>query len=151
GATVLGQRRAGRAVGRGSTGKVGPVRLPPRARRDLLGGGRRIDGVMDPAMPSRADGGGLGEPLVYHPAPLEAKRRIDPATLHPVIAVAILVAADEFAVARAPEQGPERRPVPPGEDSDDEILRLHRSHPGAAKPRRIGLFASARNRPAALM
>ena len=66
--------------------------------------------------------GGLRDPVIDHPAPLEAERRIDLAALGPVIAVAELVLADEFAVEPRPQLGAESLAVPPSEHPQQEVL-----------------------------
>ena len=64
------------------TGHIGNVRLFPFARaRRAASGRRQIDGVMTVAMPRRRYPRSLGKPVIDHPAPLEAERRIDLAAL----------------------------------------------------------------------
>src|SRR5215468_3165131 len=91
GPPILGERRTGRAVGGGRASEIGAVGLPPGLRLDLLDGWRRIDRVVDPAMPSRTDGRSLCQPLIDHPAPLKAERRIDSAPLGAIVAIAVLI------------------------------------------------------------
>src|ERR1700730_10151125 len=88
---ALGQRRAGRAMGARRAGEIGPVRLPPRTRRDLVQRRRHVDGVVQPAMPRRRYGRGFGHAVVDHPAPLEAERTVYLAALGAVIAIAEFV------------------------------------------------------------
>src|SRR5258708_4848364 len=101
-AAALRQGRSGRALRPRRAGHVGPVRLPPRPRRDLLLGRRHVDGVVHPAVPGRADRRGLSIAVVDHPAALEAERRIDLAALGAEIAVAELVFPDELAIEAGP-------------------------------------------------
>src|SRR5262245_34107942 len=114
-------------MGAGRAGEVGPVRLPPWPRRDLVLGRRYVNGVMQPAVPGRRHGRGFGETVVDHPSPLAPQRRIDLAAPGAVVAVAELVLADELAVERGPQQRAERRTVPPGEKTQKK--RLHRLSP----------------------
>src|SRR5262249_58589582 len=95
---ALRQRRSDRAVGAGRAGEIGPVRLPPRPRRDLFLRRRRVDRVVQPAMPGRRHDRGFGGAVVDHPAPLKTERRVGLAPPGAVIAIAELVLAYELAV-----------------------------------------------------
>src|SRR5713226_8395339 len=104
------------------------MRLPPWPRRHLLGGRRRIDGMVNPAMPSRPYGRGLGQTFVDQPAPLKAERRIDSTSLRAVVAIAVFVFAHKLAVARGPQQRIEGRAIPPGKKAEQEFLHSHESN-----------------------
>src|SRR5262245_35763438 len=84
--------------------------------------------MMNPAVPSRPNDGGLRQTFVDHPAPLEAERRIDSASFRAVVAIAVLVLAHKFAVARGPHQRVEGRAIPPGEKTKQEFLHSHESN-----------------------
>src|SRR5580698_961957 len=113
---AAGERRARRAIGRRRPRHVRHVRLFPFARRVALFRRRHVDGVMYPAVPGRRYPRGLGKSIIHHPAPLEAERGIDLAADGAVIAIALLVLADQLAEPPGPQLGPEGLAVPPGED-----------------------------------
>src|SRR5262245_23435548 len=100
-------------MGAGRAGEVGPVRLPPWPRRDLVLGRRYVEGVMQPAVPASRHAAGFGEAVVDHPSPLAPQRRIGLPAPGAVVAIADLVRADELAIERSPQQRAERRSVPP--------------------------------------
>src|SRR5262245_9634307 len=79
---------------------------------------------MQPAVPGRRHGRGLGDAVVDHPPPLEFQRWIDLATFGPVVAIAELVLADELAIEPGPQLGAEGLAVPPGEEAQEK--RFHR-------------------------
>src|SRR6266480_1944470 len=89
------------------------MRLFPLARAVALVGRRHIDGVMQPAMPGRRDAGRLGQAVINHPAPLEAECRVDLAAAATVIAVALLVLADQFTEPPGPQLRTKGLAVPP--------------------------------------
>src|SRR5258705_13674616 len=97
GAAAARQRRAGRPVSRRRPRQVRDVRLFPFARRVAFLGRRDIDSVVQPAMPVRRHARGLGITVVDHPAPLKAERRGDLAADGAIIAITLLVRADQFA------------------------------------------------------
>src|SRR5205085_6303917 len=101
-AAALGERRARRPVGGRRAGEVRPVRLLPGARRVGLAGRRQVDRVMQPAVPARRHGRGLGIAIVDHPAALETEGLVDLAAAGAVIAVAVLILADELAIEPRP-------------------------------------------------
>src|SRR5262245_19560982 len=101
------------------------MRLPPQPRRHLIGGRRRVYGMVNPAVPSRPDDRGLRQTFVDHPAPLEAEHWIDSASLRAVIAVAIFVFAHQLAVTGGPCERIEGRAVPPGKETDQEFPHSH--------------------------
>src|SRR5262245_45875955 len=105
------------------TGHIGPMRLPPRARRDLLLGRRNVHGVMQPAVPRRRNRRGLGHTVVDHPAPLEAKVRVDLAATRAEVAIAELVLADKLAIEAGPDLRAEGPAIPPCEEAPQEIHR----------------------------
>src|SRR6266700_496311 len=128
-AAVLGERRAGRAIGLRRAGEIRPMRLLPGPGLHTLLGRRHVDGVMQPPMPARRHLRGLRIAVVYHPAALEPERRIDLAAAGSVIAIAELVGPDRFAIGPGPQLGPERGAVPPGEEAQQEGLD-HLDHVG---------------------
>src|SRR5579883_22566 len=111
------------------------MRLFPLARLVAVLGRRGVDGVMQPAMPGRRDAAGLGQAVIDDPAPLEMQGRIDLAAASPVIAIALLVLADQFAEPVGPELGAEGLTVPPGEEFEQELFhggcRLSTLNPGS--------------------
>ena len=78
--------------------------------------------------------------------PLEAERRV--LARHAVIGVAELVVADELAEPAGVEEGVERRPVPPGEEFEQEILEFHRG--GVVEGREAGRTMAMRAAPVQL-
>ena len=109
--------RALRLVGRRRAGEVRQVRFLPFARLVGIVGRRNIGAVVHPAVPGGRDARGFRLAVVDDPAAV--------AVLLPVIAVAELVAADEFARPPGPEAGAECRAVPPGEKLQQELLHGH--------------------------
>src|SRR5436190_910209 len=95
----------------GCAGEIGPVRLPPRPRRNVFLRRQGINGVVQPAMPGRRHDRSLGGAAINHPASLESEPRIDLAAPRAVIAVAERVIAHELAVERGPQQRAEGRPA----------------------------------------
>src|SRR5271165_5142097 len=116
------KRRAGRPVRIRRAGQVRHMRLFPLAQLVAVLGRRGVDGVMHPAMPSRRDAACLGKAVVDHPAPLEMQRGIDLAAAAPVVAVALLVLADQLAEPIGPELGAEGLAIPPGEEFEQELF-----------------------------
>src|SRR5215468_11838325 len=103
------------------------MRLLPLARGVVVLRRRHVDDVMDPAVPSRRDARGLGIAVIDHPAALEAERRIDFAAAGAVVAIALIVGADEFAEPPGPELRAKSLAAPPGEEFQEKLL--HRSRP----------------------
>src|ERR1700691_1359493 len=101
------------------------MRLFPLARRIVFLGRGNVDGVMDPAMPGRRNTARLGIAVINNPAALEAERGVDLAAFGAVVAVALLVLADQFAEARGPQLRAEGLAVPPSEHFEEKLL-----HPG---------------------
>src|SRR5436190_657508 len=99
---------------------IGPMRLPPGARNDLLLSRRNVHGVMEPAMPRRGNCRGLSHAVVDHPAPLETKVRVDLAATRTEIAIAELILADELAIEAGPDLRAEGPAVPPCEEAQQE-------------------------------
>src|SRR6185437_27993 len=91
--------RPGRAIGARGPGQVRLVRLFPFI--PLAIGRHRVGRVMQPGVPFRRNLGPLGLAPVDYPAPLAAPASSPglqlSAALHPVIAVAIRIAADQLA------------------------------------------------------
>src|SRR5579872_4686867 len=80
-----------------------------------IGGRRLVEGVVQPAMPLGRHLGSLGVAAVDHPAALMsvvAAEGVAPL----VVLVAVLVIADEHAMARHGEADADGGAVPPGED-----------------------------------
>src|SRR6266566_4857145 len=119
-AAVLGERRAGRAIGLRRAGEIRPVRLLPGPDLHTLLARRHLRG--------------LRIAVVDHPAALESERRIDLAAAGSVIAIAELVGPDRFAIGPGPQLGPERGAVPPGEEAQQEGLD-HLDHVGCGSAR----------------
>src|SRR6266571_3693364 len=151
-AAVLGERRAGRAIGLRRAGEIRPVRLLPGPGLHNLLGRRHVDGVMQPPMPARRHLRGLRIAVVDHPAALEPERRVDLAAAGSVIAIAELVGPDRFAIGPGPQLGAERDAVPPGEEAQQEGLD-HLDHVGfrlrARFCHRAGTMSSNRVSPGA--
>src|SRR5882724_11237709 len=99
----LHQCRAGGPMCARRAGHVGPMRLPPGARNDLLLGRWNVHGMVEPAMPRRRDRRGLSHSVVCHPATLETKVWVDLPAARAEVAIAELVLADEFAIEAAPD------------------------------------------------
>src|SRR5665213_3395189 len=126
---ALGQSRSARAVRGRRSGQVGPMRLFPGVRPGLILRRRHVHGVMQPAMPTRRHRGRFRDTIVDYPAPFKAKRRIDFATLGPVIAIAEFVLADKRTIEPRPPLRAESLAVPPGEHTQQE--NFHRWLPVA--------------------
>src|SRR5882757_2219416 len=118
------QRRAGRPVRCRRPRQVRDVRLFPFARRVAFFGRRDIDGVMQPAMPVRRHARGLGITVVDHPAPLKAERRVDLAADGAIIAITLLVRADQFAKPPCPQLGAKGLAIPPGKEFEQKLFHL---------------------------
>jgi len=88
---------------------------------------RRIDRVMQPAVPARRRRRGFGDAVIDHPAPLEAERRIDRSAARAVVGVAELIVTDEFALTPRIEERVEGRAVPPREEPQEKVFDLHES------------------------
>src|SRR5205823_11431989 len=106
---------------------VRDMRLFPLARRIFLFGRREIDNVMQPAMPGWRHPAGFGIAVVDHPATLETEGRVDLAAVGAVVAVALLVYADQFAEAPRPQLRAERLAIPPGEEFEQKLF--HKARP----------------------
>src|SRR5205085_11650514 len=115
-----GERGAGGTIGLRGAGHVRNMRLFPFARRVFVLRRRDVDRVMDPAVPFRRDARGLGIAVIDHPAPLETERRIDRATAGAVVAVALIVGADQFAEPPGPELRAKGLAAPPGEEFQEK-------------------------------
>src|SRR5690348_12030666 len=100
------------------------MRLLPLARGVGRLGRRQVDGVMHPAMPGRRNPRRLGQAVIDHPAPLEAERRIDLAADGAVIAVALLVRADQFAEPPGPQLRAKGLAAPPGEELEKKLFHV---------------------------
>src|SRR5262245_40024464 len=83
---------------------------------------RRVDGVMQPAMPGWRHGGRFRIAVIDHPAPLEPERLVDLAVAGPIVPVSELVLTDELAVHPGPELGPESLRIPPREQLEQETF-----------------------------
>src|SRR6476660_8348812 len=66
---VVAEDRAFRAVSLCRSGEIRNVRLLPLARLVVLFRRRRVDAVVDPAVPAGRDGRRFGVAVVDHPAP----------------------------------------------------------------------------------
>src|SRR6185437_5643081 len=122
-----GQRRTRRPQRAGRAGHIGPVRFLPRMRLVGFLRGRSVDSVVDPAVPGGRDGRGFGVAIINHPAPLEAKCRVDLAAAGAKIAIAEFVLADAFAIHPGPELGAEGLRIPPGEQPKQETFHRRRA------------------------
>src|SRR5262245_26643003 len=122
-APPLRQGRASGPVRARRTRQIGPMRLPPGARNDLLLRRGNVHRMMQPAMPRRRNRRGLGHTVVDHPAPLETKVRVDFAAARAEVAIAELVLADELAIEAGPDLRAEGPAVPPREEALQEIHR----------------------------
>ena len=98
----------------------------PRAElliRPCISSGAGWSTMASPKRPgSRRDTGRLGQTVIDHPAPLEMQRRIDLAAARPVVAVALLVFAEQLAEPVGPELGAKGLAIPPGEDFEQELF-----------------------------
>src|SRR6478752_1421122 len=132
------QRRAGRPIGCWRPGHVWHMRLLPFARLIVLFGRWNIHNVMNPAMPFRRNAAGFRRAIVDHPAPLEAKRRVDLPAARPVIAVTLAVLADQFAKSRGPKLRTEGLAIPPGKEFEEKLLHCRKSVAGVSRTLRKG-------------
>src|SRR5262245_32125918 len=107
------------------------MRLLPFARGVVLLRRRHIDHVLDPAVPFRRNARGFGIAVIDHPAPFEAQRRVDRPALGAVVAVALIVGADQFAEAPGPQLRAKSLAAPPGEEFQQKLF-----HPISAAVRR---------------
>src|SRR5215469_18215911 len=98
GPAALRQHRTARATCRRRAGQVGLVRLLPSIGFYRFRRRRRIDDVVEPAVPPRWDQRCFGKAAIDHPTALDTKRRIDLAVPGPVIAIAEFVFTNELAV-----------------------------------------------------
>src|SRR5262249_18629144 len=94
-----------------------------RPRRDLFLRRRRVDRVVQPAMPGGRHDRSFGGAVVDHPAPLVTERWIDLAAPGAVIAIAELVLAHELAIERGPHQRAEAPPDPAGKEGQKNLLQ----------------------------
>src|SRR4051794_9980599 len=124
---ATGKRRTGRAIGIRRAREIRLVRLFPLARLVVELGRRHVDDVMHPAVPARRNAACLGKPIIDHPAPLEAERRVDLSAAGAVVAVALLVLADQLAVPAGPELGAKGLAIPPGEELEKELFHAARA------------------------
>src|SRR5262245_21234834 len=108
----------------GRTGQVRAVRLPPGPPLHFLERRREIDGVMKPPVPSRRDCRRFRNPVVDHPAPLEAEAAIDLAALGAVVLVPEFVFTYVFAIEARPQLCAERLAIPPGKELEKEVLHV---------------------------
>src|SRR5207302_11315432 len=99
-------------MGGGRAGEVRPVRLPPAARYHLFLRRRRVDGVMQPAVPGRRHSRGFDDAGVDHPAPLAAHHRTDLAALHEIITDDAQVNTQILTVERRTNMSTEDQPQP---------------------------------------
>src|SRR6185437_11172350 len=83
---------------------------------------RHVGDVVDPAVPARRNPRRLGIAVIDHPAPLEMQRRVDLPALGAIIAVALLVLADELAEPPGPQLRAEGLAVPPREELEQELF-----------------------------
>src|SRR5215204_158486 len=153
GAAPLTQQGALRAVGPGSAGHVGHVRLFPRTRHIVLRRWRRVDLVVHPAVPSGRNHRSLGIVRIDDPAPVEAQRRVRHSAPRAVVDVAELILADTLSPPPRVEESSHGSSVPPGEEVEKEALHLIRSRSGLA-PRTLpglspNLTSMSRERPVA--
>src|SRR5271165_997896 len=127
---TVGPDRRGRAC------RVRHMRQLPWVRLVVFRRRRRVDRVMEPAVPARRGHRGFGDAIIDHPAPLEAERRIDRSAARAVIGVAELIVTDEFALTPRIEERVEGRAVPPGEEPQEKVFDLHESRlPGPSLER----------------
>src|ERR1700739_3005437 len=98
------------------------MRLLPLARLVAILGRGGVDDMGDPALPPARNAACLGKAVIDHPAPFEMQRRIDLAAAGPIVAVALLVLAHQFAEPVGPELGAESLAIPPGEEFEQELF-----------------------------
>ena len=98
GPAALRQHRTARAMCGRRAGQIGLVGLLPSIGFYCLLRRRRIDDVVEPAVPARWNQRCLGKAVIDHPTALDTKRWIDLAVPGPVVAIAELVFTNELAV-----------------------------------------------------